>query len=160
MITHAQARSMAEAAWGTGGTTSRRTNRRGAFYFSCSGHGGFIVDASCLSDQEKSALEEYEAQQFTTGYFDPETQKLRRLVNPFRAARRSFTISRSWERKNIGIFAFEEDCAWCLPVIFAGIRTAGMTDEDALTSFSQWYAKSNHASLKAQACIQSRARSA
>ena len=45
--------------WGRGGTQSIRTNRSGAYYFTCSGHGGYIVDSRALTDDEKNLLHDH-----------------------------------------------------------------------------------------------------
>ena len=156
MITHGQARGMAETQWGTKGTTSRPTTRKGAFYFSCSGHGGFIIDGRCLTQEEREGLSPHASPTIATEYRDPSTDRVHRFLNPFRASARTFTINPTWVAASVDIFSFEEDCAWCLPVIFADIRTEEMTDEDALGSFDRYYAKSNHSRLKAKAVIEAR----
>lgn len=53
------ARRIAELEWGKGGTTAYRTNRRGAYYYSCSGHGGYVVDSRCLTAQERRRIDRY-----------------------------------------------------------------------------------------------------
>jgi len=53
------ARRIAEAMWGTGGTNATKTNRRGAYYYSCSAHGGYVVSGDCLTEEEKAKLHEY-----------------------------------------------------------------------------------------------------
>lgn len=53
------ARHIAELAWGRGGTTGYLTTRRGAYYYSCSGHGGYVVDSRCLTKQERRKLNRY-----------------------------------------------------------------------------------------------------
>ena len=73
MITHSQARSMAEANWGRGGTKSRRTNRTGAFYFSCSSHGGYIIDGRAMSEEARKAISAYREPETTSEVIDPET---------------------------------------------------------------------------------------
>lgn len=52
-------RRIAESMWGRDGTTGYRTNRRGAYYYSCAGHGGYIVDADSLTASERSSIEKY-----------------------------------------------------------------------------------------------------
>lgn len=55
-LTLQSARRIAEAEWGSGGTTYYETNRQGTYWFSCSGHGGFVIDKACLSDDEIASL--------------------------------------------------------------------------------------------------------
>ena len=54
-----QARPIAELMWGRGGTNAMKTNRRGAYYFSCSSHGGYLVCAKDLTDAERRSLDPY-----------------------------------------------------------------------------------------------------
>ncbi|TGR74839.1 hypothetical protein EN836_33120 [Mesorhizobium sp. M1C.F.Ca.ET.193.01.1.1] len=135
MLTHSQARSIAEAVWGTGGTHSTRTNRNGAFYFSCSSHGGFVIDARCLAHDEYARIRRY---------VDPEqAEDYGKAVNhPYR--RRSFKVTHAQlcNREDFEFFLLEEDCDWCLAPLMADIRTLDgrMTNEDAQRTFDQWIA--------------------
>lgn len=56
MLKKKAARKLAEQEWGELGTSYRRTNRKGAFYFHCSRHGGYVVDSRCLSDEENHKI--------------------------------------------------------------------------------------------------------
>lgn len=105
MLNHSQARQIAEAMWGRGGTNSRPTQRPGAFYFSCSGHGGFIIDAKAINPNP-----EY-----------PEPEEYRLYGNKLWWAGRRTTLRTRHEPLYGKYYAFEEDCDWCLPVKFAGI---------------------------------------
>lgn len=58
-ITANIARTMAEQLWGRGGTHSYRTNRKGVWYYSCSGHGGYVVDPRALSETERAAIQQH-----------------------------------------------------------------------------------------------------
>jgi hypothetical protein len=51
--------SIAEMSWGSGGTHAYRCNRRGAYYYSCSGHGGYVVDSRCLTRKERAKIERH-----------------------------------------------------------------------------------------------------
>lgn len=53
------ARNMAELMWGRGGTHSYRTNRHGAYYYSCSGHGGYVIDSRYLTKRERTKIDRY-----------------------------------------------------------------------------------------------------
>ena len=153
MITHSQARSMAEANWGRGGTSSRRTNRTGAFYFSCSSHGGYIIDGRAMSEEARKAISAYREPATTSEVIDPETGVIHAVFNPFSLRRRTVKALRHWQQRDINIWAFEEDCDWCLPVIFAGITTGGNEPEHALNTFRQWMKPSNHQIIEAVALV-------
>jgi len=49
--------SLANMYWG-GDCQPAKTNRAGFRYFSCAGHGGYLVDSRYLSESEKKTLEE------------------------------------------------------------------------------------------------------
>ena len=142
MITHSQARSMAEIHWGRGGTNSSKTNRKGAFYFSCSSHGGFVIDGRCLSETERSLMKKY---------IEPETGcevvrqdgSVRRFQSP-RSSRGIRYYPGSEVLRKVEIFFAEEDCDWAIPVLIAGITCERMTKESALDSFKRWREPSNH----------------
>ena len=59
LLTYEQARQLAEEEWGRGGTDSHPTNRPGAYYFSCSAHGGFVIDTRTLTDTEFLCISKY-----------------------------------------------------------------------------------------------------
>lgn len=126
MLTHSEARGIAETLWGTGGTHATRTNTRGAFWFNCAGHGGLIVDARALDPTQRRAID-------ALGCF----------VEPFQA-RRYFngTRCRFWHPyiwntrryrythcETIDVYVFEEDCDWALAVEYAGIWPLKMDPE-------------------------------
>ena len=116
-LTSAMARNIAEQIWGKGGTVAYKTTRTGAYYFSCSGHGGYVVDGQCLSSIEQSAiakkvpsrhlqtLVQHQPQgDVIIGVSSPYTRKLQR----FRYRIRSGPVK--WEK--YPVFIFEEDCDW------------------------------------------------
>lgn len=53
------ARNIAELMWGSGGTISARTNRKKVYYYSCSAHGGYVVDSRVLTNDEKKKIEQH-----------------------------------------------------------------------------------------------------
>ncbi|MER8983945.1 hypothetical protein [Mesorhizobium sp. M0843] len=136
MLTHSQARSIAEALWGTGGTNSSRTNRAGAFYFSCSGHGGFVIDARALTHEEYLKFRLHK---------DPEQAQDygKAIMHEYR--RRSFKVTPTQlaNMQDFEFFVLEEDCDWCIAPLMAGIRTLDgyMTDEAAQNTFDRWIKK-------------------
>jgi hypothetical protein len=143
MITHSQARSMAEANWGRGGTKSSKTNRKGAFYFSCSSHGGFVIDGRCLSEKERTLMKKYLKPELANEVVRISDESVRRFRSPF--SRRSLRYLYSTEEvRDVEIFFAEEDCNWAIPCLIAGISVEGMTRENALKTFKQWREPSNH----------------
>lgn len=155
LLSHAQARYLAESLWGPGGTTAYRTNRRGAFYFSCSGHGGYVIDDRALTDEERKQL--------ISNGFGPDTcwgvrdkdNNIIKVRHPYSEVRnpRDVTYIPSRGEKydtNIPIWIFEEDCDWAAVQVYTSIRSAGFSlpDEEltemALGSLARWHAESVH----------------
>lgn len=150
MITASQARSMAETRWGSGGTHGYRTNRRGAFYYSCSSHGGFVIDSRCLTPQEiadfnKNRLQPLDALEIV----ESKTDKVVKFRGP-EVYRTVSYRSYSQRSRNVPIFFAEEDCDWCIPVLFAGITAKGMTHEAAQETYQTSVGGSNARHLRNQ----------
>lgn len=125
-ITSAIARSFAEQAWGCGGTAAYKTSRKGAYYFSCSGHGGYIVDSQALTAEERERIEKYIKPQqcevwyqngFVLGYRGPDNFKTKKLVRVRDGA--------ILEHKLYPFYVFEEDCAWSILEKFTDVRCPG-----------------------------------
>lgn len=145
MINHSRARSMAESNWGTHGTTSYKTNRKGAFYFSCSGHGGFVIDSRCLSEEELNKMRTYLKSE-TAHEVVRSDGSVRRFRGPF--SRQTLKYTPHFETiRSVEIFFAEEDCDWAVPVVVAGIKIESMERENAIRSFLQWQKPSNHERL-------------
>ena len=144
-LTASLARQTAEAQWGRGGTTSYKTNRKGAYYFSCSGHGGFVISGSALSEDERNKISEFVSPEIMTVYIDNETNKVLLAFHPFR--RNSGKLrgygSAGYRIVEEEIFLLEEDCNWALAVKFAGIMVKDMTVEAADKTFFNWFDKIN-----------------
>ena len=137
MMNHSEARTIAEAMWGTGGTQSRKTNRHGAFYFSCSGHGGFVIDALAFTAAERKALEPWAKPEPYELYI---WGKHRRLWHPLRRLTLKFS---QLARPTKGLYyVFEEDCDWALVWVYTKIRDKGHTWTDEKV---EAYAKEVHA---------------
>lgn len=133
------ARHIAGLEWGTV-NTSYRTNRHGAYYYSCSGHGGYVVDSRCLTPKERRCLDRY-----------TEPQTLRILVQqrnggggvvigvncayfqscgPIRHKRYSYApMLGPVEFREIPVYVFEEDCDWAILEKLTDIRTLDILDE-------------------------------
>jgi hypothetical protein len=141
MLKHTEARSIAESNWGTGGTHAYKTNRRGAYYFSCSGHGGFVIDDKALTETERAKLAEHATPDVYTLY---EAGKKRRVM--FATRSRAFRIAYDAKQTPGRYWLLEEDSAWCLAYVCCSITAAGMTGdaaEIAKGTFWHWFDKSN-----------------
>ena len=126
-----QSRAIAEMMWGRGGTNTHRVNRSGAYYYSCAGHGGYLVIANALTEAEEAKLKPFG----TAEYINILVQD--RIDGKYVVAvdnspmsrgvvkQRSFRVDQSkgavnWER--FYIYVFEEDCAWSILEKFTDIR--------------------------------------
>jgi hypothetical protein len=137
MLNHSQARTIAEGCWGRGGTSAEPTNRPGAYYFSTSGHGGFVIDARALTDEELVAISPYVTLEDATLY---KWGNHRKLKHPYRT--KGFKASFCAELEHFKFFLLEEDCDWCLAYLFTGIRHKNNppTIEAAQRTFDEWIA--------------------
>jgi hypothetical protein len=138
-LSNPHARGIAEAMWGRGGTSSVRTNRRGAYYFSCSAHGGFVIDANAFTESERAAIDQYAKPEPATVYLF--RGAVETYMHPYR--QRGNQVSSAATKIQTHFYLFEEDCAWCLPVKFAGITTTQHTTAQAEISFWHWYDPAN-----------------
>ena len=137
MITGAQARAAAEANWGKDGTRAYKTNRKGAFYYSCSGHGGFVVDARCLTQDERARIDRYATPEIAHEVVQADGS-VRKFRNPF--SQRSLTYYTGVETiREVEIFFFEEDSAWAIPAVCAGIIAKNASLEAALDTMRRNY---------------------
>jgi len=133
VLTSAKARSFAETLWGRGGTTAYRTNRRGAYYFSCSGHGGYVVGGGVLTEAERAEIDKYVKPELTAVAIVNETGKIRFFHNPVSTRRR---VSRWYPHTDTifneyPIYFFEEDCDWSVLEKFTNIRAGGKNTDPA-----------------------------
>jgi hypothetical protein len=116
--------------WGPGGTTAHRTNRTGAFYFSCSGHGGYVIDDRALTDAERDQLTaagfKADACWGVRGQ-DGSIVKVRHPHSEVQHPRKvTFYPGRGEYQDNaIPVWVFEEDCDWAAVYVFTGIRSPG-----------------------------------
>jgi hypothetical protein len=140
-LTASLARQTAEAQWGRGGTTSYKTNRKGAYYFSCSSHGGFVISAKALSDTEYEEISKYASPEVMTVYVDNDTDNVLLAFQPFRrnSGKLRGVGSSGYRIEKEEIFLLEEDCDWALAVKFAGIMVKDMTKEAADKTFFNWF---------------------
>ena len=108
MLKSSEARSIAHGMWGEVNGTYR-TNTRGAFYFSCSGHGGFIVSAELLKNYPW--VDKYVTKVSAIRYSN-DTKST--LMHPYRrnSSRMSYNST-----ENVEWYAFEEDCDYAIAVM-------------------------------------------
>ena len=146
-LTASLARQTAEATWGRLGTKAYKTNRTGAYYFSCSGHGGFVISAKALSPTEYEALSKYVTPEVMTVYVANEDNRVLLAFHPFRlkSGKLPYAGPMGHRVEKEEVFLLEEDCAWSLAVVLAGIMTKDMTKAAAEKTFYNWYDKSNPA---------------
>lgn len=136
MITASQARSMAVSRWGTH-ATSARTNRRGAFYFSCSSHGGYIIDGRCLTLDETNNILKYLPAEFATEVFATNKPEVAVKFRGPDSNRNLTYYGHSQQTRQILIFYGEEDCAWSVIEKFTDIRMADSPPPNQ--TFWDWY---------------------
>jgi len=146
-LTSSLARQTAETMWDRGGTTAYKTNRKGAYYFSCSSHGGFVISAKALSAAEYEAISKFVTPEILSVYVDNETDNVLLAFHPFR--RNSGKLRgygpAGYRIVEEEIFLLEEDCDWALAVKFAGIMTKDMKPEAADKTFFNWFDEENPA---------------
>ena len=145
-INHEIAKNLAEARWGRGGTTSYRTNRKGVYYFSCSSHGGYVVDLKALTSDDIKEISQYISfetmeivlnDDYVFGYFNPFTHKRNASVSvPM------YTVG--VRKSNYHFYLFEEDCDWAILEKFTDIRRKdGVPEEEnqkyIADTFYNWY---------------------
>ena len=109
MITHSQARNLAEARWGRGGTSSEKTGIPGVFYFSCSGHGGFIIDGTT---HQLTGL-----QPTPITVIISNSGKVIKARPPESNRSLSYYSHHSYAVDDYPVYYAEEDCDWCHPVL-------------------------------------------
>jgi hypothetical protein len=155
-ITYSIAKTLAEQSWGRGGTSSYKTTRNGVFYFSCSGHGGYIVNASSLSAKERSDIEAVTKPEIlriaVQHYFDGSGSFVIGCVGPENFKRKSiryFFHLGPVQWQDYEYFVFEEDCEWSILETFTDIRVPSAwnhisqekADESRIQTFNQYYTK-------------------
>lgn len=158
-LTSSLARSTAEATWGRGGTSAYKTNRKGAYYFSCSGHGGFVISAKALTSTEYEALTKYIKPEVMTVYVANEDNSVLLAFHPFRlkSGKLPYAGPMGHRVEKEEIFLLEEDCAWSLAVVLLGITTKDMKKEAAEKTFYNWYDEANPAVVERERVAKLRA---
>ena len=134
MLTHPQARAIAKSQWGAVNASVKVLTHRGAFYFSCASHGGFVIDARTFTEEQRKRLEEFATIEIATTHRSPKDGTV--FNHPYR--QRAARVASRWPVDTIPFFLFEEDQAWCLPVHLCGLRLAGMSEADIESARETW----------------------
>ena len=121
------ARNIAESCWGRGGTNQVKTNRKGAFYFSCSGHGGYVVKVDALTETERNEIEKYAETSYVNLLTNMDNGEVYGVdYGPIARCckRRSYRYPMGakveWVRYEF--YLFEEDCEWTILENFTDVR--------------------------------------
>lgn len=154
------ARHIAELSWGNGGTTGYRCNRRGAYYYSCSGHGGYVVDSRCLTKRERARIDRY-IQPWPLRLLIQRRNGRGKVVigvdcrefiscgtkASFRGKAYRYCPSLGpVEWRDLPVYLFEEDCEWAILERMTGIyRLKDLMPErkrkqSANATFKRWFA--------------------
>lgn len=155
------ARHIAELEWGSGGTTAYRTNRPGAYYYSCSAHGGYVVDSRALDPVERAVINRYVQPRNLNLYVQQAEAGDDLIVHVDYTdfdcrGRHTFRYKSNghqtrWE--TLPVYIFEEDCDWCVLEKFTDIRAKGsigmdgkpLTEEQRRVNiegcFQRWHAE-------------------
>lgn len=133
-LTSSQARNLAAKLWGDV-NSSYRVNRKGVYYFSCAGHGGYVVDPRALSPKEFEALKEVAFPgsancwiwTWTEEWSGKTKSRMRDdIPSPFGRRPSSVRVGSNAIKDEINVLFFEEDCAWAsLEYICEDIRISG-----------------------------------
>jgi len=147
------ARNVAEKMWGTGGTNAYGTNRKGAYYYSCSGHGGYVIKKEAFTEQELEDVSKYAKPNFINLLTNKETGEVygtdytpvQRCLTGRERRRFRYPAGAPVEWRPYEFFVFEEDCDWAIVEVLTDIRSGGfenLTEEKrkefATQSFNKW----------------------
>lgn len=138
MLKSAEARGIARALWGDVNSTYR-TNTRGAFYYSCAGHGGFIVSENVIPEVKREWVQKYVHKENATRYISRSGKSV--LMHGYRTRGARMTYVKTEEVK---FYIFEEDVAWCIAVMLGiNLTKHPMKEGDARLAFWNWYDEKN-----------------
>jgi hypothetical protein len=157
-----QARSLAEMYWGKHGTHAYRTNRKGAYYYSCSGHGGYIVNQNALTKEEIERLTDFGHKPEQVDVYEQDGTVIFVNLSKFSQSNRTrrninYDRSKGWPNKEYhSFYFFEEDCAWAVLEFLTDVKLkdANRTKEDAEKTLKQWYGEEFEAYQKLTASTQ------
>lgn len=119
------ARSIANALW-HGDAHAVRTNRAGVFYFSCAGHGGYVIDPQVLDEHEAVALREL-LPSVTVNLCVQEIDGVDTVIGQRFEGRAGVRYNTNypyprWVEREV--LVAEEDCDWAYVEALTDIRTA------------------------------------
>ena len=114
-------RRLAAMMWGEVNATYR-CNRRGVSYYSCSGHGGYVVDSRALTAKERRKIDQYKRPLPLNLLIQhwPDGDKVVGVnANWFTCGRprryfRYFPNAYPVEWQELPVYVFEEDCDWAI----------------------------------------------
>lgn len=147
VLTSTKARSFAETRWGRGGTHAYRTNRKGVYYFACSGHGGYIVDGNALTPDERQKIDEFVTPESCVMVRLKTNGKVTFLSNPYTIRTQKYRFNPDYHELDMDypIYFFEEDCDWAVLEKFTDIRakndsvTPERREEIINETFARWF---------------------
>jgi hypothetical protein len=130
--------------WG-GDCSSSKTTREGIGYYSCAGHGGYLVDGRTLSREEQHMLDKLVGKSKVnvlvqhrpegdtviaedTGWYSTSGRRQRYSYNPAYG---------EVEWVEIPIYEGEEDEGWCAIETITGVRSEGYADTEKHEQFRE-----------------------
>lgn len=134
MLTHGNAKAIAEDWWGKGGTHSYKVPRKGIFYFTTSRHGGFVADKAAFTPSEWELISPFVKTEKLTQFIDG--GRVRAFWWPYKS--RSTRYSPSWKQVDSEYFLLEEDVDWSILVYLLGIKAGNMDSLLAKQTFEYW----------------------
>jgi len=139
-LTSAEARAIAIAMWGKINHTYK-TNTVGAYYFSCEGHGGFVVAKNSIPKDQREFVEKHIRAESGTRYIDNIKDKTC-FMHPYRV--RNGRRGHWNDSEEVPFYIFEEDCAYSIAVL-AGINLKANPIElrHAKATFWNWHDETN-----------------
>ena len=125
MIGSMQARTIANCIWGQVHNT-KRTNRTGAFWFDCAGHGGYIISADILDEKEYKDVSRFLTPEII--YVSRDNYGvIRRMHHDYKKSR-TRTPFNPFEKEEI--FIAEEDNDWAVIQTYTRIRLKCYSDRE------------------------------
>lgn len=142
MLKSSEARSIAHALWGKVNNTEK-TNVKGAYWFNCEGHGGFIVAAEAIEENNRVWVENYIKKESAIRYVARSGKSVLMHGYRTRSARLAYYMT-----ENVEFYIFEEDCAWAIAALVGiSFKKPHKSQEEyikeARSIFWSWYDKEN-----------------
>lgn len=153
MVKSSIARRIAKARWSEI-NDSIKTNRKYVYYYSCAGHGGYVLDPKALTDEEREEISGVEdgistsslllfVQHRTDGTYilKTSTYYLSKIVGSQPIGRADLSKGDA-EWIEYPVYLFEEDCAWSVLEYFTDVRLVDVNtpdDERIKETVENWY---------------------